>query len=258
MSSESTALSHNCTNGQVFDFATKSRIPCPVCRTDRAKVVVDKSFYQEVGIVNNHLGRRFVWDEVISPGEKAFLNIEQYKTVGDELTAIYEGLSAGNPPNYSAVAGLGYKGDIEKVAYPMLAAAYTSGLQIAPLTGVKRYNRESLEEGSDLVFQLEEAQFAIVVLTEGMSKAEIFAAKGLMQERGLRGWPTLFLTTWTIEGCSALLAEAGTDDSKLLAKSLFITYAKAEKKSNYINNITGVQNTKIVGTDPVGKRFSVL
>ena len=80
-----------------------------------------------------------------------------------------------------------------------------------------------------------------MMLDDGFTFAEISAAKGLMQTRALRGKPTIFITTWTVEACSGVLG-FNNEGSLFMAKPVFVKYKSGKKHSKYVNNLLGVEN----------------
>ena len=90
---------------------------------------------------------------------------------------------------------------------------------------------------SDIVFMM---------ICDGSSKADIAAAKGLMQSRALKGKATIFVTTWSVEACSILLG-FWNDSSLFMATAVFLEYKSSgkNKHSHYINQLTGVENSTV-------------
>jgi hypothetical protein len=83
---------------------------------------------------------------------------------------------------------------------------------------------------------------AFMLICDGSSKADIYSARGFMQARALKGRPTVFVTTWSIEACSILLGYFG-EETYFTASGVFLEYRHSgHKHSKYINDLTGVEN----------------
>ncbi|MGV3076322.1 hypothetical protein ACEE21_14655, partial [Clostridium baratii] len=154
--------------------------------------------------------------------------------------------------------GLGNKGRIDRFAYPLLAKAYLSGLSVARFISCSEYNRLYVAM-DDAIESYMEKDFVLVLIQDGASKADILSAKGLMQSRALKGKGTLFVTTWSIEACSTLLGYFG-EETYFLASGSFVEYkvSKKKKHSNYINQLTGVENEVFVEEDEEPRRSNMV
>lgn len=239
-------------NGMLLDTNSGKMIPCPHC-SKRKKELISKGVAETeendvlplsslLGIENAYLTDRFFYDSVVPEGESVFIepeSLDQQRDIADDL---YLSLSVGNLPEYSMCFGISIKGRIDRFAYPMLAKAYLSGITVGKFISCSEFNR--------LVFKMNESvddlyscDLLLMLINDGSNLAEISSAKGLMQTRALKGKPTIFITTWTIEACSGLLSGYG-DESLFLAKPVFLKYrtSKKHKTSNYINNLLGVEN----------------
>lgn len=243
---------YHCNNGKLMDYELKKIVPCPYCSEKKNELAKDGlaedtdgsiiSLPTMLGINNKYLNSKFIYESVIPDGEKVFLDEESVKKQGEVLEDIYLGLGVGELPERSYCIGLGYKGSIDRVAYPLLAKAYLSGLSVAKFISCTQYNRMCINM-SDEVEGYYTKDLVIILIQDGASKADIASAKGLMQTRALNGKCTIFLTTWVIEACSMLLGYP-FDDTYFLATGVFVEYkvGKNKKKSHYINQLTGVEN----------------
>lgn len=243
---------YHCNNGKLMDYELKKIVPCPYCSEKKNQLAKDGlaedtdgsiiSLPTMLGINNKYLNSKFIYESVIPDGEKVFLDEESVKKQGEVLEDIYLGLGVGELPERSYCIGLGYKGSIDRVAYPLLAKAYLSGLSVAKFISCTQYNRMCINM-SDEVEGYYTKDLVIILIQDGASKADIASAKGLMQTRALNGKCTIFLTTWVIEACSMLLGYP-FDDTFFLATGVFVEYkvGKNKKKSHYINQLTGVEN----------------
>lgn len=239
-------------NGMLLDSELGKLVPCPHC-SEKKKELLDQGLVETeensrlsvssvLGISNDFLSRKFVYDSVIPDGEKLFLKEESLEWQKSESEELYLGLGIGQLPEVSLCFGIGVKGRIDIFAYPIIAKAYMSGLTVAPIISGSEYAR-MVYNMSDSIDQYIESDFVMVLVNDGCSYADVSCLKGLMQSRALKGKPTIFITTWTIEACSGLLGFKD-DASLFLAKPVFVQYmvGKGSKHSKYVNGLLGVEN----------------
>ena len=242
---------YKCNNGKIFDYRLKKEIICPHCGDKRETLAKEglveddlgqlQSLPRVLGIDNKYLQTRLVYDTVIPEGERVFLEDESVENQKEVIEDIYLGLSIGQLPSRSYCIGLGNKGRVDRLAYPLLAKAYISGVSVARFISCSEYNRLYINM-SDEVEDFLDKDLVLVLIPDGASKADILSAKGLMQSRALKGKCTIFITTWVIEACSILLGFK-EDESCFLATEVFVRYKSSKgKKSSYINRLTGVEN----------------
>lgn len=240
--------------GMLLDVDTKQMIPCPYCSKKKKELL--KLGYVEtetdervplstvLGIENDYLSTTFVYDSVIPDGERLFIEEESLSWQGDVATNLYLGLTTGTLPEESMCFGVSIKGRVERFAYPMLAKAYLAGLTVGKFITCSEFSRLNL--GSEnLIKEFFTPDFLMMMINDGCTVQDIAAAKGLMQTRALKGKPTIFVSTWTIEACSALLGFSD-DKSFLMATPVFVKYKKSKggkEHSSYINGILGVDNS---------------
>lgn len=239
-------------SGKILDTVSGQMVPCPHCFARKQELMkggevetVDDEIVplsMVLGIESEFLSTKFVYETVIPDGELLFIDEESVSTQRDIAEELYHGLTIGNLPEESFCFGISIKGRAERFAYPMLAKAYMSGLNIGKFLSCSEYNRLTLDANSDIL-SLYECDFLMMLINEGSTLADISSAKGLMQTRSLKGKPTVFITTWTIEACSALLGYYD-NDSLSLATPVFVEYKTTKKKghSHYINKLLGVEN----------------
>lgn len=246
---------YNCNaNGMILDSTLGKMIPCPHC-SKKKKELLSKGFAETeenevlplsslLGIENEYLTERFSYDVVVPEGEAVFIEPESLESQRDIADDLYLSLSIGNLPEYSMCFGISIKGRIDRFAYPMLAKAYLSGLTVGKFISCSEFNRLVFKM-DDEVDDLYSCDLLLMLINDGSNLAEISSAKGLMQTRALRGKPTIFVTTWTIEACSGLLSGYG-DESLFLAKPVFLKYKSSKgKNSHYINKLLGVENERV-------------
>lgn len=249
---------YHCNNGKLFDRNSRKEVPCPYCSKKRRELEkaglmkTEKedpvSISEALGIDCAYIKPVFNYDAVIPEVERAYLNEDIYKIQKEKMEELYNGLLIGKLPNHSMCFGLGVKGKVDLVAYPMLVKAYISGISVARFVDCNEYARKTYQMDFDFVDSLLSKDFAMMLIPEGSSSVGISAAKGFMQERALKGKPTVFLTTWSVEACSAFLGFYG-DKSLFMASAYFIKYETHgdSRHSRYINHLTGVKNKKIEG-----------
>lgn len=244
---------YHCNKGKIFDFDLKKLVPCPYC-SEKRQEMASKGVAEDdsgnilslstlLGIENKYLSSKLVYDSIIPEGERVFLEDESVKMQSDIIEDLYLGLAVGELPSGSICFGISIKGRVDRLAYPLLAKAYLSGLTVAPFISCSAYNRLCIAM-SDEVETYYNRKFVVMLINDGATKADIASAKGLMQTRALKGLPTVFITTWVVEACSMLLGYF-EDENNFLARSVFVEYKKGKgggKKSNYINQLTGVTN----------------
>ena len=236
--------------GMLLDTIAGKMIPCPHCSTRKKELLregyiesdedVQVSVTEALGIKSEFLSTKFIYESVIPDGERVFFeekSMEWQKEMAEEL---YLGLTVGTLPEESMCFGLAVKGRVDRFAFPMLAKAYMSGLVVSRLISCSEWYRMRLNL-SDEVEEFLNSDFLIMLLDEGFTLAEIASAKGLMQSRALKGKPTIFVTTWTIEACSELLGFK-EESSCFIAKPIFVKYKSGKKHSRYINNLFGQEN----------------
>lgn len=245
---------YNCNEmGNILDTNQGKMIPCPHCSEIKRKMIKEGQVEVEdeevslplarvLGIEEEFLNEKFVYETVIPEGELLFIDDESVKKQKDVAEELYLGLSVGNLPSESLCFGISIKGRAERFAYPMLAKAYMSGLSVGRFISCTEFNRISLDSKEDIL-EFYNVDYLMMLINEGCLQADLAAAKGLMQSRALKGKPTVFVTTWTVESCSLFLGYYN-NDSKSLATPVFVEYKTSKKKghSHYINKILGVEN----------------
>lgn len=255
---------YKCSNGQVIDYDLKKLVPCPHCfkkRDELAKQGLAENdqgdiepLHRLLGVANKYLEAKFVYDAVVPDAERLFLEGESVSRQKDLLEELYLGLTVGELPDKSYCIGLGNKGRLDRLAYPMLAKAYLAGLSVAKFLSCSEYNRLYVAMSDEIGSYLEK-DLVLVLIQDGASKADILSAKGLMQSRALKGKGTIFITTWSIEACSTLLGYFG-EETFFLASGSFLEYkvSKKKKHSAYINQLTGVENEVFVESEEVSPK----
>lgn len=247
-------------NGSILDTNSGRMVACPYCSEKKKQMMKDGLVEVEdyevslplakvLGIENEFLTDTFVYSSVIPEAELLFIDEESVKKQSETAEELYLGLSIGNLPTESFCFGISIKGRAERFAYPMLAKAYMSGLSVCRFISCTEFNRISLDSKEDIL-EFYNVDFLMMLINEGCLQADLASAKGLMQARALKGKPTVFVTTWTVESCSLFLGYYD-NDSLSLATPVFVEYKTSKKKghSHYINKILGVENDFVQSSD---------
>lgn len=258
---------YNCNvNGMILDTETRKLVPCPHC-SKKKKELLKQGYVETVedekvplstvlGIKNEYLSTKFVYDSIVPDGERLFIEDESLDWQKEVAENLYLGLTVGTLPEESICFGISIKGKVDRFAYPMLSKAYLSGLSIGKFVSCSEFNRLSfnIENSMDDFYN---ADFLMMLINDGSNLSDISSAKGLMQTRALKGKATIFVTTWTIEACSGLLGYKG-DSELALASPVFLKYksAKSNKQSSYINKLLGVEN-KSLSSEEDGRGVSM-
>lgn len=255
-------------NGKLLDPNSGNMVDCPHCSKIKKELLAKGVALEDdndkplplaelLGINSKYLSKNYVFSTVIPEGECLFLEDESIETVKKETEELYRMLSLGELPEYSVCFGISIKGRADRLAYPLLATSYLRGLTVGKFITCSELSRLQLK-GSDDLDSLMSNDVQIILIGEGSTKGEISCAKGLMQARALKGKPTIFITTWTIEACSLMLGYFNDTDNMLLARPVFVKYKNSGKASNYINKLTGVENDRYdEDTDMGGQGFSI-
>lgn len=247
-------------HGMLVDVNTGKLVPCPYCSKKKKEMLAEGYVETDteatvplnelVGIKSEYLSTRFVYDSVIPDGEKLFLTPESIEFQREAAEGLYLGLTVGQLPEYSMCFGISIKGRIDRFVYPMLAKAYLSNLSIGKFMSCTEFSRLGVDVNNQDIDEMYKCDFLMMLLNDGATLADFASAKGLMQSRGIKGKPTVFVTTWTIEACSGMLS-FGDDTSYFMAKAEFLEYKKGKgSHSSYINNLKGVENRRMGSSGP--------
>lgn len=242
---------YNCNdNGKLVDAVSGKLVDCPYCSKKKKELIragyiesvedVQVPVGEALGISSEFLSTNFVYEAVIPDGERVFIEEDSLKWQQEVADELYLGLTVGTLPSESLCFGISVKGRVDRFVFPMLAKAYLAGLKVGRMCSCSEYYRLRTTM-SDEVDELIDADVLFMMLDDGFTFAEISAAKGLMQTRALRGKPTIFITTWTIEACSGVLG-FNNEGSLFMAKPVFVKYKSGKKHSKYVNNLLGVEN----------------
>lgn len=245
---------YNCNaEGKILDEGLKAFVPCPYCSKKRNDLVrsgeaeVDEvdtpvDLAKALGIEKKFLTDKFVYSNVIPEGELLFIEDDTIENQRTEIENLCNRLAAGDLPDRSICFGISIKGKSELVAYPILCKAIKSGFSVCPFMSCSEFNH-SMVSGVIDVMDFYKADLVVMLLNEGATKEDLSVAKGLMQTRGIKNKPTIFLTTWSVEACSVLLGYHNKKEYSL-ATPIFLEYHSSKKKGHtkYINQLLGVEN----------------
>lgn len=242
---------HTCSNGKVYDHELRKMVICPVCKKSRKEEIKDnirgevppeERLEKRFGFEGQVLNVGYEFESVILDVEKPILEPQSLQEMEESLQYLISTYQSGELPGYSICYGLGIKGRMDRLIYPMMVKAHQQGLTVHRVLSLMEYSQlyqRADEELDDIL----KAQVVFVVVNEGCTNYDIAAGKGLMQSRSLKGLPTIFVTTWLIEACSALLSTVN-DEELSLAKPVFVTYRQGYstngEESNYIRNLKGI------------------
>ena len=244
---------NHCNNGKLFDRITRKFVICSYCakkrlelekagkmQTDDGKVL---ELSEVLGVKTNFLKPIFKYDSIIPSFEKEYMDKEILDLQKEKMEDLYNTLVLGKLPEYSMCFGVGLQGKVDLVAYPMLVKAYLSGLSVAKFISCGEYARKLYFVDYEFIESLINKDFAIMLVPAGSNRLELKTAQGFMQERALKGKPTIFLTTWSVEGCSDLLSFSD-ERSLFMATAYFVKYnlITDNRHTRYITNITGIEN----------------
>lgn len=248
---------YGCTNGFLFDRNLRKRVPCPFCSERKKEMANEGKAVSEtgdvgnlalmLGVPNDYVKAVLDYDSIVPDGERLYIEKDSIERQNKIVEDLYLGLTVGQLPDRSYCFGFGNKGRADKFAFPILAKAYMAGLSVAKFISCTDYNRMLVAMSQELDVFLS-SDLVVMFICDGSTKADIAAAKGLMQSRALRAKPTIFATAWSIEACSILLGY-WNDPSYMLACGVFLEYrtVRKEKHSFYINQLTGVENAVVSG-----------
>lgn len=244
--------------GLLLDTNTGNMIQCPHCSKIKKDLLLKGEAVEEassaiedlsilLGIKSKYITDKLVFESIISKEEMSVIEPESINSLKEKIEELYKMLSIGDLPEQSYCFGLGSKGNIDKLAYPLLSKSYISGLTVAKFITCGEFSRILMvEEGVDEYYS---ADIVVMLIQEGSTKADISSAKGLMQARGLKGLSTIFITTWDYMACRFLCSKM--EPSLLLAEPVFAVYKVINRQKNHIHGITGLMN-EVYKEEPQG------
>lgn len=247
---------HNCNaNGQLFDRGLKMMVLCPYCKQKRkelangGEVVSDKgeitSLHKELGFSDEYLSSYYNFDDLVSSYERPLLVESSLGIVDSEINALRGILLRGDLPEKSYCFGLGRKGSVDRLAFPLLASAYEKGGHVGKFLASRVYyslymQDKDLQEYYDL-------DLLVVLVNSGSSYRELMCVRGLMESRAVAGKSTIFVTNNDIDEVLLLLGSVD-EPSLYLASPYFMERTKNVGNHSYASdNLRGTTQSKDLG-----------
>lgn len=237
---------YNCNSlHQILDRQQGHLVPCPHC-ADFAEdeVLMNENIYSKLGFPDSiNLTAVIDPSNLVPPSELPFLKPGTVEDVVDFTHTVWGCLSQGVLPPRSCIIGLGIKGRYMNIAYPLLAAAYASGLATHPLITASRVSYLKLRDQVDEINELISTPVVVIVIEEGVTRSAVQVCKGLMQERALIGYPTIFVTTAPLNAVTVMI-DLDPSAGSTLAFPSFVEYIQGtrDKYSRYTQGALGVEN----------------
>ena len=247
---------HNCnSNGKLFDRGLKRMVNCPYCEqkrkdlADGGEVVSDKgettSLHKELGFTDEYLSSYYNFDDLVSSYERPLLLESSLSIVSEEVNALRGILLRGDLPEKSYCFGLGRKGSVDRLAFPLLASAYEKGGHVGKFLASRVYyslymQDKNLQEYYDL-------DLLVVLVNSGSSYKELMCVRGLMESRAVAGKATIFLTNNGIDEVLLLLGSAD-EPSLYLASPYFMERKSTVDSHSYASdNLRGTSQNRDLG-----------
>lgn len=248
---------YHCDNGRVFNPFTREYEPCPACADKKqalikgidpeTKLRTGQDLKDLLGFTSRNLDEHVTISALIPPDEQKYIEEESITKIEEAIKTILKYVDTYSRLPNSYCFGLGIKGDIEKFAFLLLARAYRAGYSISRFLSISEIHRWNSMDKTQELEDLVNKDLALILLPDGFRAAERDTAKGIMQQRGIKGHATIFLTTWKIESVSGLLNAYNNPDMLTMARPVFVEYkSKKSSHSNYINNLTGMVNESVI------------
>lgn len=249
-----------CDNGFIFNFITRKNEQCPTCRQRRKDQIktetledVEGTLEEMLGFGKRVLNKEYEFASVVTDAERIFLTSESMDKVEAEIDELYGTIVNNETVGESKCFGLGIKGNVERLVFPLLVKAWENGYTVHRLVTALEYNRMVNKEDVEVEEMLQK-DILFIWINDGCSSREIDSVKGLMQTRSVKGKATFLVTTWLIQACSGLLFSLDEPVTGL-AKPVFVEYKTSENNgtdSSYIQRLKGVKNTSADGRFNMG------
>ena len=228
---------------------------CPYCKQKRkelangGEVVFDKgettSLHKELGFSDEYLSSYYNFDDLVSSYERPLLVESSLGIVDSEINALRGILLRGDLPEKSYCFGLGRKGSVDRLAFPLLASAYEKGGHVGKFLASRVYyslymQDKDLQEYYDL-------DLLVVLVNSGSSYRELMCVRGLMESRAVAGKSTIFVTNNDIDEVLLLLGSVD-EPSLYLASPYFMERTKNVGNHSYASdNLRGTSQSKDLG-----------
>lgn len=239
-------------NAKLLNPDTGTMEDCPYC-SERRKALMksgvaidvdtgkEEDLWKLLGVPKRYITSKFVYDSVVADHERAWLVEDSLSRQEEEIQEVIDNLLLSELPEYSVCFGLPIGGRVENIIFPILSTAYKQGFSVCKSVSASMFNRLLLGQDSSLDAYYN-SDIVVILINDGCSYADIDTVKGLLQTRALNGKPTIFVTTWKFEACSAFLSGVKEERTLFQAYPVFVEYINGGKSSNYINSLKGVPN----------------
>lgn len=242
-------------HGKLFDSATGNLVPCPHCASKRKNVVSTGEEIKELGIKEDFHSDELVYEDLIPENEIVWISQESIIYLYSTIRGVYDSIVLGEIPKSSYCFGLGYKGQVERLVYPLIKKAYKAGLSVFNFVTSQEvaYLLQRSSSSQDVADELHklthEMDLAFIQLNSGAYKADVYSAKGIMETRAKNGKPTIFVTTDRAAAFDGLLWYQNDDVVLSMAKPVFVKYTgiKEEKDNGYTAALFGKEGVKAEG-----------
>lgn len=234
-------------NGKLFDSATGNLVPCPHCSSKRKDIVSSGEKIESLGIKEDFHTDELVYEDLIPEGELVWISPESITYQNKLIKEVYDSIILGEVPKSSYCFGLGYKGQVDRLVYPLIKKAYKAGLSIFNFVTSQEvaYMMQKSSQSQDVADELHkltcETDLAFIQLTSGAYLADVYCAKGVMETRAKNNKPTIFVTTDRAASFNGLLWFKNDDVILSMAKPAFVEYTgiKEEIDNNYTAALLG-------------------
>lgn len=233
---------HGCVDGYVFDRNLKQKVPCEICKRERAeyahKGLVQLtngdliSVYDYLGSKEYGLSERYSDEYIIGKADLYYLEPTTVQAFNKGLDIYLSYLLKGQIPKYSVMLYAGRHARLDALAVNILLSAYKGGLTIAPIVTYAKLLGKGLDprvsNEEDLYL---DSDVCVAILTSGISNIGSMLFRGLMQERAVRGKPTILLLSDKYDFQYILRSLTTLDTPRLdLAVYLGVTYRDVDMK----------------------------
>ena len=247
---------HNCNSeGKLFDRGLRRMINCPYCEqkrkelTDGGEVVTEdgksNSLHKDLGFSDEYLSSYYEFDNLVSDYERPLLVETSLEIVRLEIDALRGILLRGDLPEKSYCFGLGRKGLVDRLAFPLLASAYEKGSHIGKFLASRVYYSMYLQD-KDLQ-EYYDLDLLVVLVNSGSSYKELMCIRGLMESRAVAGKSTIFVTNNDIDEVLLLLGSVD-EPSLYLASPYFMERKSTVGNHSYASDsLRGTSQSKDLG-----------
>ena len=228
---------YNCdSSGRLLDIVTGNLVPCPHCAEKRKELVSSGEKIEELGIKEDYHTDELVYEDLIPEAELVWISQESLQYLHKLIKEVYDKVILGEVPKSSYCFGLGYKGQVNRLVYPLIKKAYKAGLSVYKFMTSQEIaymvqRSSSFQDVADELHKLtHETDLAFIQLNSGAFKADVYSAKSIMENRAKNGKPTIYVTTDRAASFNGLLWFKGDDEVLSMAKPAFVEYTGIKKE----------------------------